>query len=180
MSRAEPGALRRWWAGWRAELADPDKLARHRWLRPVAHRLAARDLWRPRPEALARGAAIGLFWAFAIPFAQIVIAVANCVWWRGNVPVALATTLITNPFTIGGWLWLAHRIGSLVIDAPPPPTLAEGAGALEWLQALGPPAIVGMGILAVVGAAAGYLLVRGGAWMWFHWRVARRPGRRGR
>jgi uncharacterized protein (DUF2062 family) len=177
MSRSDPGALRRWWAGWRAELA-PHKLAGHRWLRPLAHHLAARELWRPHPEALARGVAIGLFWAFATPIAQIVIAAANCVWWRANIPAAIATTLITNPLTIGAWLWLAHRIGALVIHAPPAPKLADGASMIEWAQALGEPALIGMAVLAVGGAVAGYLLVRSGAWMWFHWRVARRASRR--
>ena len=61
---------------------------------------------------LARGAAIGIFWAFVLPAGQILAAVANSVWWRANIPVAAGLTLITNPFTIGFWLWLAYKAGS--------------------------------------------------------------------
>lgn len=173
MSRADASWLERL----RAELPTRESLEQHRWLRPVAHRVGAPELWRARPEPLARGVALGLFWAFVAPVAQIVLAVACCVWWRANIPVAAAFTLITNPLTIGPWLWVAHRIGSVFVDAPGP-AAAAGDGLLGQLQALGWPALVGMGILAVGGAVLGYVVMRTGAWMWFHWRLSRRARRR--
>lgn len=146
-------------------LPDRESLAAHPWLRPVAPRLLDPQLWRLQHEAVARGVAIGIFWAFAVPVAQFALATLNCVWWRANIPVAAGMTLATNPFTIGFWLWLAYQVGSLVLDAPPPVALADGAGLMAWLGSFGAPALLGMGIFACFGALAGYLVVK------FAWRL---------
>jgi uncharacterized protein len=144
----------------RAKLPTRDELAAQPWLKPIAHRVLDRKLWAPQHEAVARGVAVGLFWAFALPFAQIVAAAAHCVWWRANIPVAAAITFITNPFTVGFWLYLAYRVGSMFIDAPPPLAAQETAGLLQWLRTIGWPAILGMGLFAVGGSVLGYALVK--------------------
>jgi hypothetical protein len=169
-------ALKDFLLGLRGKLPTADELQRVRWLRPVAHRLADPALWRSRPEPLARGVAIGLFWAFAVPFAQIVLAAAHCVWWRANIPVAAAITFITNPFTVGFWLLLAYHVGSLFLPGRPPPSF-NGDDLLGTLEAFGWPTLLGMALFAVGGAAAGYFAVRGGAWLWFHRRFAKRRAR---
>jgi len=135
-------------------------LANHPWLKPIAHHVLDAKLWRMHHESVARGAAIGVFWSFVIPVAQILVAVVHCVWWRGNIAVAAGVTLITNPLTIAFWLWLAYKVGSLVLKAPPPIKPAEGASMMEYLAALGGPTILGMGIFAVGGAIAAYSLVK--------------------
>ncbi|MEO6320860.1 MAG: DUF2062 domain-containing protein [Polaromonas sp.] len=147
-------------SGLKKALPSRESLATHPWLKPVAHRVLDRKLWRLQHEAVARGVAIGIFWAFAIPLAQFAVATANCVWWRANIPVAAGMTLATNPFTIGFWLWLAYQLGSLVLDAPPPVALAEGAGVMAWLTSFGAPALLGMGIFALAGALISYLGVK--------------------
>ena len=141
-------------------LPSRDSLAAHPWLKPVAHRVLDPQLWRLQHEAVARGVAIGIFWAFAIPFAQFVVATAHSIWWRANIPVAVGMTLTTNPFTIGFWLWLAYQLGSWLLDAPPRPPLAEGSGMVAWLTSFGGPAVLGMGIFALAGALIGYLSVK--------------------
>lgn len=144
----------------RSALPCRETLAAHPWLKPVAHRLLDPQLWRLQHEAVARGVAIGIFWAFAVPVAQFALATLNCVWWRANIPVAAGMTLVTNPFTIGFWLWLAYQLGSLVLDAPPPVALEGGAGLPSWLGSFGAPALLGMGIFALCGALTGYLVVK--------------------
>ncbi len=141
-------------------LPSREFLAAHPWLKPVAHRLLDPQLWRLQHEAVARGVAIGIFWAFAIPFAQFAVATAHSIWWRANIPVAAGMTLATNPFTIGFWLWLAYQLGSLVLDTPAPAPLPNGAGLMAWLASFGGPALLGMGIFAVSGATIGYLGVK--------------------
>jgi len=163
-----------------------ETLAAHPWLKPVAHRLLEPRLWHVQHEAVARGVAIGLFWAFALPVAQILVAVIHCIWWRGNVPVAAGVTLVTNPFTIGFWLWLAYKLGSLILGIAPH-EVAAGSAALEavspgagfdvmaWLQRFGWPAVLGMAIFAVVGAVSGYVVVNL-LWrlrVWFKRRIQR-------
>jgi uncharacterized protein len=161
----------------KSQLPTPQQLAEQRWLGPLAHRLSERSLWHARPEALARGAAIGLFWAFVVPFAQVVFAAAHCVWWRGNIPLAAAVTFITNPFTVGGWLWLAYQVGSWIVPGQPA-AVAEGASWLDRLQALGAPTLLGMGVFAVGGALLGYVTVLVGANLWRRWRMAQLRKRR--
>jgi uncharacterized protein (DUF2062 family) len=114
---------------------------------------------------------------------KIVFAAAHCVWWRGNIPIAAAATLITNPITIGGWLYLAYRVGSFFIgsggSASVPADAAAASGLLATLQSLGWPTVLGMAMFATVGSVGGYVFMRLGSRAWFHWRVARRArGRR--
>jgi len=161
----------------RAKTPAKDQLLQQRWLRPVAHRISDPDLWHMHTESVARGTAIGVFWAFAVPFAQVVFAAAHCVWWRGNIPVAMAITLITNPLTTGFWLWLAYQLGSLVVSPAVAAVQLPDVGWVERLQLLGWPTVVGMALFAVVGSLLGYVLVRLGARLWFHWRVWQRRRR---
>ncbi len=161
-----------WRERFKQSLPKREDLAQQRWLAPMADRILDRKLWTAQHEAVARGVAIGTFWAFVIPFAQIIFAAAHCVWWRGNIPVAAAITFITNPFTVGFWLYLAYQVGSLFIDAPPPVKFADGSGVLQWLSSIGWPAVLGMGIFAVGGASAGYVLVKLG-WRVNLWRKQR-------
>jgi uncharacterized protein (DUF2062 family) len=69
-------------------------------------------------------------------------------------------TMVTNPLTIGFWLWLAYQLGVLVLGqslGQPTPT---GGGELSWLAAYGWPTVMGMGLFAVGGSALGYLSVK--------------------
>jgi uncharacterized protein len=149
-----------WMGKLRASIPQRDTLAAHPWLKPIANHVLDPKLWRMHHEAVARGAGIGIFWAFAVPVGQILVAAAHSVWWRGNIPVAAGMTLITNPLTIGFWLWLAYKVGSIVLDAPPPTMLAEGAGLMAYIGLIGRPAILGMGIFAFSGGLAAYALVK--------------------
>jgi uncharacterized protein (DUF2062 family) len=141
-------------------LPQREALSAHPWLQPVASQLLHPQLWRLQHEAVARGVAVGTFWAFALPFAQILAAAAHCTWWRANIPVAAAVTMVTNPLTIGFWLWLAYQAGALVLGQPTAQNLPLGGGVPSWLAEFGWPTLLGMGLFAVGGAAVGYLGVK--------------------
>jgi hypothetical protein len=161
--KTSPRATPHWTDRLRTSVPTRSALAEHPWLKPIAHHVLDAKLWRMHHESVARGAAIGMFWAFVLPAGQILAAAAHCVWWRANIPVAAAITLITNPFTIGFWLWLAYKLGSLVLKAPPLlplNQLGDGGGILDYIGAIGAPAILGMGMFAVGGALASYALVK--------------------
>ena len=160
---AKPGETNRTSDRLRNAVPTRDTLAAHPWLKPIAHRVLDPKLWRMHHEAVARGAGIGIFWAFVLPAGQILVAAANSVWWRANIPVAVGVTLITNPFTIGFWLWLAYQAGSLVLDAPPPlpiKQITQSGGVVDYLSLIGAPALLGMGMFAVGGSVAAYALVK--------------------
>ena len=145
-------------------LPKREQLAQHPWLKPWAPRLLDTRLWRLQHEAVARGVAVGFLWAFLIPVGQIVAAAVHCVWWRAHIPTAAAVTMVTNPFTISFWLWLAYQTGSAVLGVRAP--VSVGLESLSWqlLMAYGGPISLGMGLFAVGAAALGYVLVKAG-WM---------------
>lgn len=143
-----------------AALPSRAALAAHPWLKPFAGRLLDPQLWQLQHEAVARGVAVGVFWAFAMPVAQMVVAVVHCIWWRANIPLAISMTLVTNPLTIGPWLWLAYQLGVLLLGETLADSGWQGFAALTWLAEFGLPIMLGMGIFAVAGAAAGYLGIK--------------------
>jgi len=170
------------WKNWfHKAVPSRETLAAHPWLRSALGRLREPQLWRLQHEAVARGVAIGTFWAFALPFAQIVVTTAHCIRWRANIPVAAAMTLVTNPLTIGFWLWLAYQVGTNLLGAPAMEPHAAVGGALGWLSRYGWPTLLGMGLFALGGAALGYCSVKLG-WrlrIWLKRRARRAPLRCG-
>lgn len=149
-------------------IPNREAFSNHRWLGPVAKRLLHPDLWALREEAVARGVAVGTFWAFVIPFGQTLVAAVHCAWWRASIPAAAVMTMLTNPLTFGFWLWLAYQLGSLVLGESAT-QIAPSTGDLgAWLAAHGWPTVMGMGMFAVGGAALGYVAVK------LMWRLHRR------
>ncbi len=148
----------------RKQLPTRDELAANRWLGRLALRITDRKLWHVQHEAVARGVAIGLFWAFLLPVAQIIVAAVHCIWWRAHIPSATAATLVTNPFTIGFWLWAAYGVGSTLLGHSGSAPAIGDVGLGQWLMTVGQPAIIGMGLFSLGGAALGYSLV------WLVWR----------
>lgn len=86
-----------------------------------------------------------------------------------------AMTMVTNPVTIGFWLWLAYPLGVLWMGEAPVSATSPDAGSMAWLARFGWPTVLGMGLLAVGGASAGSLGVKL-IWRLRIWR-RRRPRR---
>ena len=158
----------------REYLPTREAMSEQPWLRPVAKHLMAPELWRLKHEAVARGVAIGTFWAFVIPLGQTFAAAVHCTWWRANIPAAALMTMLTNPLTFGFWLWLAYQLGALFIGQPSGLDPAANVGTASWLADFGWPTALGMGIFAVGGAMLGYGAVK------ISWRLRIRLKRTGR
>lgn len=149
-----------WTDKFKDSLPNRDSLASHPWLRPVATRLLDPQLWRPQHEAVARGVALGTFWAFVIPVAQILVSAAHCTFWRANIPAAAAMTMVTNPLTIGFWLWLAYQLGAFILGEPSMTNTTHDISVASWFNEYGWPTMLGMGVFAVGGAVLGYFSVK--------------------
>jgi len=145
-----------------------ETLAQRTWLQPIAHQLLHPQLWRLQHESVARGVAIGTFWAFMIPLGQTFVAAAHCTWWRGNIPAAAIMTMLTNPLTFGFWLWLAYPVGTFFLGLSTPADAVSVTGWSDNLREVGGPVLLGMGIFGLGGALLSYLLVK----MGWHLRVA--------
>lgn len=142
----------------------------NRFLRPVAHRVLAPELWRFHRRSVPRGVALGVLVGVLVPVAQIVFAALLALPARANVPVAAAATFLTNPLTTPpiwvGAYWVGHWLLRFDAQTPGQP-IAEAGGWLSWLLSDAAPATaLGLVVVATVGAALGYLLA---AWGWRLW-----------
>ena len=157
----------------RSHVPTRDGLADNRWLRPFAHLVLRPDLWRFTRRSVPRGVALVLFTGILIPFAHSFIAALTSVFVRANVPVAIATTWISNPIT---WLvifptaaWIGNALGLPVDMHHFRHMVHHGASLHEWghwafSKAAGP-IMLGLLIEAVVVSGLGYMLTSI-AWRW--------------
>ena len=167
-----------------------EALEHNRWLRPFARGVLRADLWRFHRRSVPRAIALGFFLGVLVPFAHSFFAALLAVVLRANVPVAVAATWISNPFT---WIvmWpLAYRLGKLLLGldglvglhpfasaAPEIAGRAMGGGhhaMAARLSEMGMIAACGLLAEAVLVATIGYVA----ASLLWRLRVARR--RRGR
>ena len=152
------------------------------------------NLWHLHRRSVAGGVAIGLFTGL-IPGSnpvQFFFAALFAILFKVNLPVAVATTLYSNPFTVVPIYIVAYAIGGFVMGNSTggmPPTelhlmdknISEWAPALiDWVMSLGKPLLVGILLLALLLAVAGYFAVRG-AWrlyIIYEWRKRAQRGQR--
>src|SRR2546425_8111675 len=131
------------------------------------------NLWHLNRRSVSGGVAAGLF-AGLVPGSnpvQFAVAALLAVAFRVNLPVAVVVTLYTNPFTIVPLYVIAYEIGALIFasdgaalsHAPEIDWSRLGASMqayFDWVLALGKPLAVGLVILAVGLAMAGYIFVQ--------------------
>ncbi|MSQ50361.1 MAG: DUF2062 domain-containing protein [Betaproteobacteria bacterium] len=127
-------------------------------------------LWRLNRRSVSGGFAVGLFSGLVPGPLQMLTAAVIAVPLRVNLPVALATTLYTNPITIGPLYLLAYAYGRLLfggdqvtVDVPTFDWLnlwiwVEAYAA--WALSLGRPLFLGLIALALTLAACGWVLVQ--------------------
>ena len=168
-------------------------LGENRWLRWLGPALHHPRLWHSSRRGIAMGSALGVFFGFLVPIAQIPLAATAAVMLRANVPTAVASTLVTNPITFPPVYYAAWRVGGWVLgedvrNPPPPPVVsyyfydddiatqtahvAAAPGATgNWFQrtwqqiaGVGRPLVVGLVIFACGFGSLVYLLIHLG-WM---------------
>lgn len=156
-------------------LPHHETVKNNRWLKPFGSWLHQPNLWQLHRRGVAGGVAVGLFCGLIPGPLQMIGAALLAVLLRVNLPVALFATLYTNPFTIVPLYMLAYQLGCWVSGVQGVRLIAQmpelhwnaWAGELwGWLAGMGPPLMIGLPLLAVFLALAGYVAVR------IVWRVA--------
>jgi len=129
-------------------------------------------LWDLNRRSAAGGVAAGLFCGLIPGPLQMLGAGVVAVLFRINLPVALLTTLYTNPLTIVPLYLVAFRIGSVVLgaaggtppEAPPDWVWSQPVASMEamgqWMLGLGTPLVLGVFLLACGLSVFGYVAVR--------------------
>ncbi|UCE32639.1 MAG: DUF2062 domain-containing protein [Burkholderiales bacterium] len=175
--------VRRW-------LPEPEHIQTNRWLRWLGPVLRRPWLWQINRRTVATGVAIGMFFGFMVPIAQIPLSAVFAWVFRANLPAAAVSTLVSNPFTYAPIWVLAYRLGAAILGEPVNESTLEGLAeglaqaevvAVSWIDrisAIGKPLLLGLSIFAVGGAILGYAMVmlawRIGIWL----RMLRRRDRR--
>lgn len=180
-------------------LPTEESIKANRFLRWLGPRLHEPGLWHLNRRAVARGVAIGVFFGFMIPVAQIPAAAIGAFFARANLLVSAIATLVSNPFTYAPIYYAAYRLGGFLLGHAGPATPADldpalvhavtpalehatsGIGAWlseVWTQmaAYGKPLFLGLGLMAVTLSIVSYFGTL------FVWRLAvvmkrRRPQR---
>lgn len=150
-----------------------ETISHNRWLRWLGPRLMHQRLWHFSRRGVAIGAAIGVFFGLIIPLAQIPLSAAGAVLLRVNLPIAVASTLVTNPVTFAPVYVFAHQLGVRLLHEPE--SVAPDMARLEnpvvqdgqsWWQefrtgllALGKPLLLGLAVLAVSASILTYTLI---------------------
>lgn len=165
-------------------LPTPEAVRNNRWLRWLGPALHHPRLFHMCRRGVATGTAIGVFFAFITPVAQIPLSAAVSMVLRANIPAAIAGTLVNTPPTFGPVYYGAWRVGSWLLredvsDADTPaalktaPSAAPAAGAADtpapernflqrsWatLQDIGKPLLLGALVFSVVFSALAYAIV---------------------
>src|SRR6266849_500808 len=131
------------------------------------------NLWHINRRSVSGGVAAGMF-AGLVPGSnpvQFAVAALLAIAFRVNLPVAVAVTLYTNPFTTVPLYVIAYGIGALIFasdgaalsHAPEIEWSHLGASMqayFDWVLSLGKPLAVGLLVLAVGLAIAGYVVVQ--------------------
>lgn len=140
------------------------------WFGPL---LKHHNLWHLNRRAVAGGVAVGMFTGL-IPGSnpvQFLAAAIGSILFRVNLPVAVFTTLYTNPFTIVPLYYCAYKLGQLALlrageNVPALNFNVESVHMHEWIPAIlnwvvtaGKPLLVGLPLLASLLAITGYVAV---------------------
>lgn len=163
----------------KAWLPTPETLRTNRWLRWMGPTLQHPRLWHFSRKGIAMGLALGIFFGLLIPVAQMPLAAAAAVVLRANLPMAVASTLVTNPVTFGPVYYGAYHLGKAILGQPPvseaqasaflnktlkEPEVEVGMGeqlmqSLRRLTTVGKPLVVGLAILATLSGLVVYFLI---------------------
>jgi hypothetical protein len=152
----------------------PDHAAIHgnKYLRVFRPLLKQPNLWHLNRHSVAGGVAAGLFGGLIPGPLQMLTAAILAIIFRVNLPVAVVTTLYTNPFTWGPLILTAYAIGSWVAPGGGVPMASlnfnwNSQNWIDflpafwiWLLSLGETFLIGNLILASSLAVLGYLAVQ--------------------
>jgi hypothetical protein len=176
----------------RKYLPDHDAMREHRHLRWARPLLKHPNLWHLNRHSVAGGVAAGMIGGLIPGPIQMLTAAILAIVFRVNLPVAVATTLLTNPFTWPFIVVVAYEIGRLAIGGNDTPmqefNFDWGQQAWtellpefwRWLLSLGEAFLIGNAILAVALAVLGYFAVQLGWRLYLMAYIKRRKARPGK
>jgi uncharacterized protein (DUF2062 family) len=169
-------------------LPTRESINNNRWLRWLGPSLMHPRLWHFSRRGVAIGVGLGIFFGLLIPIAQIPFAAGSAVLLRANIPVAIGSTLVTNPVTFAPIYYGAYKLGLWVTRAEDSEALSpenyqqnqnataetDANSVLTALSNMGKPLIIGLLIIATFMGLSAYLIIT----LIWRWRVMAKRRRR--
>ncbi|UOO81303.1 DUF2062 domain-containing protein [Uruburuella testudinis] len=164
---------------WKHKLPTREKIFASRFFKPFAHLFDKPEYWAFKRDKVALSVAIGLFCGMLPAPTQFCFALVLAYFLRTHLPIALFSTLYTNPLTLIPLYVAAYKLGSWLLYGSMPLTelvmpALDDAGfwqqAAAWAARFGAPLAAGVLTIGALLALAGYVLVQ----LIWRWRIHRR------
>lgn len=119
-------------------------------------------LWHLNKYSVSAAFSAGLFAALIpVPF-QMLLAAALAIVTKANIPISVALTWVSNPFTTPALLYISYKIGTFILRIPPHEFKFELS--TEWLitefHNYGMPILLGCFLFGIIFAIVGNISVR--------------------
>lgn len=74
------------------------------------------NLWHLNRRSVAGGMANGMFWGFVPLPIQTIGTVSGAIFFRVNLPISIAATWVTNPFTMVPIFYFTYKLGTFILQ----------------------------------------------------------------
>jgi uncharacterized protein (DUF2062 family) len=139
-------------------IPDRNALINHKHLRFLGNRLHDPNLWHLNRRSISMAFAVGLIAAWIPVPMQMVIAAVAALYYRANLPVAVALVWFTNPITMPPLFYFAYKIGLWFMGRPAPTESFQFSleGVMDGLGNTWEPFLLGCFIMGITCSATGY------------------------
>ena len=96
----------------------PHTITENRWLQKLGPRIKDPNLWHLNRRSVSAGIFAGVLCAFIPLPLQIFVAIFLCFIIHGNLPISVASTWVSNPFTYIPLYYFCYEVGALIIGVP--------------------------------------------------------------
>ena len=135
------------------------KVSEQWFMAPFRHLLLDHRLCGIRRKTVVPALSLGLFVAF-IPFpGHPLVAALGALLLRVNIPVAVLTTFISNPLTMGPLYYSAYKVGATLLSIDPEPFDFELsiAWVTDTFVSIWQPMLLGCAVVGSLAALVGYV-----------------------
>ncbi|MFT5757366.1 MAG: hypothetical protein ACI9LM_002095 [Alteromonadaceae bacterium] len=142
-------------------MPDHNTIKNNKYLQIFGDLLHNANLWHLNRRSVAKGFAVGLFFAFIpVPF-QMVLAAGIAIIVHANLPLSIALVWITNPLTMPAIFYFCYVVGAWVLGVKEKAFTFEVSWQwlIDSLSTIGPAFIVGCGVLATLFSVLGYISI---------------------
>lgn len=130
-------------------------------LTPFRHMLHDHRLWGIRRKNVVPAVSLGLFVAFMPLPGHYLLSALLALALRINIPIAVLTTFVSNPLTMGPIYYFCYKVGAFLLQVPERPF--EFEMTLDWLTeifvSIWQPMLLGCVLVGAIAALVGYALL---------------------